>query len=274
MSSIINALTSGGGIALTGDTSGQLQLQTNNGTTAVTIDTSQNVGVGTASPATKLHVAGGDIRVDSGQAITFGDANNFILGNSPANTLRTYTNGSERMRIDSSGNVGIGTASPTTKLALNVGGATDLYTRYTNGTFTSGFYVGLQGGANALLAVNDNLPIAFQTNGTERMRIDSSGNLLVGTTTSDGNGTGLELLPAANNGGFIGFKKNSSSASGDRYTYFARNGAVIGSITQNGTTGVLYNLTSDYRLKNNPQPLTGASEFVMALQPKTWDWCG
>ena len=51
MSSTINALTSGGGIAIAGDTSGQLQLQTNNGTTAVTIDTSQNVGIGTTPSA-------------------------------------------------------------------------------------------------------------------------------------------------------------------------------------------------------------------------------
>jgi hypothetical protein len=46
----------------------------------------------------------------------------------------------------------------------------------------------------------------------------------------------------------------------------------LGTITQNGTTGVLYNLTSDYRLKNNPQTLTGAKDFVMALQPKKWQW--
>jgi hypothetical protein len=53
---------------------------------------------------------------------------------------------------------------------------------------------------------------------------------------------------------------------------FGYNGTGIGSITQNGTTGVLYNLTSDYRLKNDPQPLTGSKDFIMALQPKKWQW--
>ena len=62
MPSIVNATTTAG-VAVSGDNSGVLALQTNNGTTAVTIDTSQNVGIGTASPATKLHVSGsgGDI---------------------------------------------------------------------------------------------------------------------------------------------------------------------------------------------------------------------
>lgn len=57
MPSIINATTTTG-VAVTADNSGSLQLATNNGTTAVTIDTSQNVGIGTASPSTKLDVAG------------------------------------------------------------------------------------------------------------------------------------------------------------------------------------------------------------------------
>jgi hypothetical protein len=51
MSSTITALTSGGGLAMAGDTSGQLELKTNNGTTAVTIDTAQNVGIGVTPPA-------------------------------------------------------------------------------------------------------------------------------------------------------------------------------------------------------------------------------
>ena len=57
MSSTITALTSGGGLAMAGDTSGQLQLLTNNGTAAVTVTTAQLVGVGTTSPSAKLHVS-------------------------------------------------------------------------------------------------------------------------------------------------------------------------------------------------------------------------
>ena len=114
MASIINATTTAG-VSVQGDNSGSLQLATNNGTTAVTINTSQNVG--------------------------------------------------------------IGTSSPTQRLQLNVGGATDLYTRYTNGSFTNGFFVGLSSGGLALLAVNDNFPMQFQTNGTSRMNIAAAGQI-------------------------------------------------------------------------------------------------
>lgn len=60
MASIISTKTSGGGgIAVTGDTSGIMQLASNNGTTAVTIDASQNVGIGTTSPQAKLQINDG-----------------------------------------------------------------------------------------------------------------------------------------------------------------------------------------------------------------------
>jgi hypothetical protein len=58
MSSTISALTSGGGLAMAGDTSGQLELKTNNGTTAMTITTAQAVGIGTATPTGQLSVKG------------------------------------------------------------------------------------------------------------------------------------------------------------------------------------------------------------------------
>ena len=75
MPSIINATTTTG-LVSSADNSGSLQLATNNGTTAVTIDTSQQVGIGTASPASLLHVAG-TIRTSSGS--NFAQlANNFL----------------------------------------------------------------------------------------------------------------------------------------------------------------------------------------------------
>jgi len=56
MASILNATTSSG-LVTSADNSGSLQLATNNGTTAVTIDTSQNVGIGTSSPTTRLDIS-------------------------------------------------------------------------------------------------------------------------------------------------------------------------------------------------------------------------
>lgn len=148
-----NGVASGSaGLKYSSDNSGVLALQSNNNTiisasNTLTTISSTNVGIGTNSPAGKLHVAGGDIRVDAGNALTFGDVNNFIMGNSPANTLRFYSNNAERMRITSGGAVGIGTTSPS--YSLDVVGAVkasdglisgacrtvNLSGNYTNGTW-------------------------------------------------------------------------------------------------------------------------------------------
>lgn len=172
MASQINASNSGfGGIVSTGDSSGVLQLQTAN-TTAVTIDTSQNVGIGTTSPAQKLDVASkvqintsnsyGKIQIaratDSGLTALYiqgadnaGTANELSLVNAggggaainiTGGDLRFYatSNTTERMRIDSSGNVGIGTTSPTYKLDISSGNSNTLNIT-TNNTNTTIFNI-------------------------------------------------------------------------------------------------------------------------------------
>jgi len=109
MPSVINCTTTNG-IAVSGDNSGSLQLATNNGTTAVTINTSQNVGIGTASPGVKLDVYG-TIRsvVSGGTPILY--LNNGTTQHSINNTsgaLTFFNDGTERMRISSSGHVTVG----------------------------------------------------------------------------------------------------------------------------------------------------------------------
>ena len=135
MPSIIRATTTSG-LQVAPDNSGSLQLQTNGTTTAVTIDTSQNVGIGTTSPASKLDVTFNSANADgiqlknnnnaayttlnvsgsSGYGVS-GWANSTVLESVPASTgglvLSSYTgniifqtnNRAERMRIDSSGNL-------------------------------------------------------------------------------------------------------------------------------------------------------------------------
>ena len=116
------AVSGSAGLKESADSSGVLALQTN-GTTAVTIDTSQNVGIGTSSPSGKLHVFGTEVRVQQDASYyslfnTAGTRYGYIQGGAgyldivseagSANILRFTTNSAERMRIDASGNVGIG----------------------------------------------------------------------------------------------------------------------------------------------------------------------
>ena len=90
----------------------------NNTGTRLFIGNTGNVGIGTVTPAEKLEVAG---NIGINQYILHNNDLNTFFGFPGNDTVSIGTNGVERMRVDSSGNVGIGTTSPTTKLEVNGG---------------------------------------------------------------------------------------------------------------------------------------------------------
>ena len=189
-----NGVSSGSaGLKQTADSTGVLALQTN-GTTAVTVDTSQNVGIGTSSPSYKLDIltGGGGVyaaqfgngtaaqgmRIVTGMdstssGITTAGGTRLIQFDGTNNITQFYTNTSERMRIDSSGNVGIGTTSPSTQLHVSGTNAVLNITRSTKNFYLNPNYA--NGGSYATF--ESDLALAFNVNGSERMRIDTSGNL-------------------------------------------------------------------------------------------------
>ena len=172
----------------------------------------------------------------------------------------------ERMRIDSSGNVGIG-VTPSTR--LDVAG-TSRYTFNVANSYTLLTSLNAAGSAFADAYTNA-LSHIWQTSGSERMRIDSSGNLLVGTTvvgTSAQSGFTLGVGSAS----YQSIGHADGVASGNSYVTFSYNGTIIGSIAQSGTTAVVYNTSSDARLKENIAPADDAAALIDAIQVRKFDW--
>ena len=281
------------------------------GTARVTTDASGNVGIGTSSPATYGKLAIGlpasagtnnvfgvyqSSGVD-GAALRFAGynyANNVqtaidFVQNSASNFQSQITfntnNGSglgEKMRIDSSGNVGIGTVTPTTAqspggkaFVLNGGGdqaRIGLKNTSTGDAAGDGFQIGIDAAGEGLIDQRENLPIRFTTNAVERMRINSDGNFLIGSTsqlvgganhrmtlTYPGGGAlyGLGIRALADNTVAVNFANAANAQVGNIYT--------TGSATS-------YNTNSDYRLKENVAPMQNALATVAALKPVTYTW--
>ena len=261
-------------------------------------DTSGNVGIGTTSPGATLDVNGtsvlrGTVNITSGNNLDLYNSDNtnqFTINNIGATGstnagLSFVSSGvSERMRIDTSGNVGIGTTSPSSFASKLVVGTSDnangvIASAATGlvriGGYSSGKSAGYIEALNTAQSAFSPLwfggsILQFATSGSESMRIDSSGNLLLGTTTSSvTNGGVYHNINAIS---YIAIGHASGTATGNWYVNYQYAGTTIGTIAQSGTTGVAYNTTSDYRLKTNIAPMTTGLATIIALRPVTYDW--
>jgi hypothetical protein len=124
-----------------------------------------------------------------------------------------------------------------------------------------------------LLYANGSQAMVFHTNSTERARIDSSGNLLVGTTSTSADISGFRVFSSgrinASDSTVPGiFARLSSNGECVR---FQRDATDVGSVDVT-TTSTSYNTSSDYRLKNTITPMTGALAKVALLKPCTYKW--
>jgi hypothetical protein len=198
MAVTINASTSAG-LVQTADTTGILQLQTAN-TTAVTVDTSQNVGIGTASPTSQLAVQ-----------TTAGSSTGFL--------------------------------------------------KFTDVTYGGDVRFGKNTG------ISNN--VRFFASGAEAMRIDSGGNVLINATSSFGNGPKLQSTGVANSAAAAAFKPGTNG--NGTVEWYNASGTYVGAITVNAST-VVYGGTSDYRLKDNITSMTGALDKIAQLKPVTYTW--
>jgi len=192
---VISSLSSASATALTLQSAG---------TTAVTIDTSQNVGIGTSSPTQKLQVAGNAF-ISAGQYFMWDNAGAWSWQSDASTYMRAYTSGNERMRIDSSGTVLIAKTSSSDTVAGIVFG---------NGSGDRVFTVG------------------------------------------SGASWGVMVNRQGDDGKAINFRRANTD---------------VGSINVTASA-TSYNTSSDYRLKENIAPMTGALDKVAQLKPVTYKW--
>jgi hypothetical protein len=190
----------------------------------------------------------------------------FAWFTAPSGTAGNAISFTQAMTLDASGNLGLGTTSPSSYSKFAV-----INTDYSFGTFgtTNGTAVTVNIGSNSVTQggyVNTvtNHPLIFGTNSTERARIDSSGRLLVGLTTTDTTSGGA-FIDSGNSQIVLGHASGSSSGNG--YGIFQYAGS-----TQNGTTAVAYNTSSDYRLKNITGPITTSGAYIDSLNPVEGTW--
>ena len=183
---------------------------TSGGTAALTIDSNRRLGLGTSSPSRLFHVSG---TTDTPAQFQTSQSNLYIqLANSSASNgyigfegtnLSLWNNGANRLNIDSSGKVGIGTTSPSRLLHLSAADSTSFssadfdqtynFLRIVNTTNdkAAGIYFGIGSNGEAAITAAETsdgeTALTFGTRGSgtrsERARIDSKGTLLVGTAT-------------------------------------------------------------------------------------------
>jgi hypothetical protein len=192
----------------------------------------------------------------------------------PSGTAGNAITFTQAMTLDNSGNLGIGVTSPTSRLHIQ----SDTPVKINNAAGSAETtLIFVDSGAtlrlNQFYSTGSNIAFYTNANGggvTERMRIDSSGNLLVGTTTGGtGITSGITLQP--NSGAsFQQIGHVTGTASGAQYIGFSYNGGLIANITQSGTTAVLYNTSSDQRLKTNI--VDAPSGNIDDIKVRSFDW--
>ena len=282
------------------------------GTESMRLDSSGNLLVGAASAAAgKLvvkdtassnHVWLVGRTSDGASSVSFRNAAD-SASNARLEAVSGYlaieTNGSERARIDSSGNLGIGTTSPSQAITISrSSGATDIrlintgsasgdkYTTLFQGSSSTGLTAFNESGVLEATSTGGlylgayNGPIRFHTGAsarTEYARITPTGDFCFGTTNTDPSGnsvTGFVWNSAgavtANRVNNVAFFIGRSGGTGAT-VQFRYGGSDVGNIATNGST-TSYNASSDYRLKSNIATMTGALSKLAQLRPVTFKW--
>ena len=237
---------------------------------------------------TTAHTIFGIEGTAAGSLLTSGLAYGSVFTSVGNTALQLGTNQTARLTISAAGNVGIGTTSPssllntysaTTATQITITGAdtTNQRLEVTDGTVTNRFGIfGRTNGDAGTIGTQTNHSLVFNTNSTERMRITNQGELFFGCTTQPGAGsatTGTAFGPsgfliAQRNAGTVGFFGRGTN-DGELFAFY-RGTTQVGSISVT-TSLTSYNVTSDYRLKQDLKPIKGL-EIVNKIKVYDYEW--
>ena len=231
-----------------------------------------DVGIGTSSPAERLHVYHPTANVNA--VIESGDANAYLsfkdssttstshvyLG-AAGNDMQFATSTAEKMRIDSSGNVGIGVSSPAHELHVADASTPEIVVEDTTNNCKA--YLG-SSDTNGRIGTLSNHDLAFRTNDIERMRIDSSGNIGIGTTNPGSvTGSGIDLERS----GPATLRLNDTSGNGAVVEIYADDGVMSAVYDSRGNSAnhghqFRINGSEKARIDSSGRLLLGASSSV------------
>jgi hypothetical protein len=259
------------------------------GTEKVRIDTSGNVCIGT-STALFPNANRGNITINgSGSSIInfavggvakaylIHDDASFDIWNIDSSPMKFGTTDLERMRITSDGQLLV-------KATTSTFGPASGYMAGFTGTSAQSYISIARNGTNldsdglvlgvdtstANILLRENIPLAFYTNNSERMRIDSTGLVRINNTANATYTAQLNIVSPSTNNCAIHCRTNTSSTQSQIIFGNSSNDAV-GSITTN-TLSTLYNTTSDYRLKTVIGKVIDAGSRIDLLEPIEYDW--
>jgi hypothetical protein len=273
------------------------------------ITSSGSVGIGTSSPGAKLTVKLGNIGIDQDEAPQqfFGAGGNVagtnttggvltVFGHAPngigdtstppydgtnfvgaaglmargfsesaqyRGSLEFFTktasnaNATSRMLITHDGNVGISTSSPSAKFHI-VGSTYD-------------YLIGFGANEDNYYSCGSSGVHIFRNGATEAARFDASGALLVGTTISEGPSR-ISSVSTTSGTACVGYRNTAGAGSVFASFINSTNSAIIGTILNSGDTSTSYNTTSDYRLKEDAQPVLNPIDRLMQLKPINFAW--
>ena len=209
----------------------------NSDATAITIDSSERVGIGTTSPGTILHTRTSDATSNNNAGGGFYHVSSSTAGSRIASVFLDADNGN--------------------------------FSTSSDGAYA--YIEKIGGGGNLNIRNQDSSPIAFYRSSSESMRIDSNGTVLIGMTSDNylAADDGIQIKAAGN------IRIGGSGTSARNIMSFVNNTggtpAEVGYIQTSGS-GTAYGTSSDYRLKENVVDMDNAINRVKELKPKRFNF--